>query len=105
MAIPLGRPSIITPADNHEYPNLIPSDEDYLYTEPPLLIIKDIQPVALPLTKDPTTEPSNETLQNNSIEPLSIRTLNIVHKYATNLYQYHLLQHQHHSKIGLNLKH
>ena len=85
MAIPLGCPSTITPADNHEYPNLIPSDEDYIYTEPPLPIIKDIQPVAMPLTKDPTTEPSNETLQKNSVEPLSIRTLNLVHKYATNL--------------------
>ena len=76
---------MINPADNHQYPNLIPPDEDYICTEPPLPIIIDIQPVPLPPNDDTTTEPSDETLHKSSVEPLSICTLNLVHKYATNL--------------------
>ena len=50
-----------------------------------LPITTDIQPLPPPTTKDPTTESSDETLHNNYVEPLSMRTLNLVHNYATNI--------------------
>ena len=80
VATPSGRPSTITPANNHQYPHLITSDEDSICTEPPLPITTYIQPVPLPPTEYPTTEPRYKTLHKNSAEPLSIRTLNLVHK-------------------------
>ena len=59
IATPYGRPSTITPANNHQYPNLIPSDEDSLCTEPPLPIVTYIKTVTTPPTKDSNTEPSD----------------------------------------------
>ena len=85
MATPSGHPSTITPSDNSQSPHIIPSDEDYIFYETPLYITIDIQPVPPPPTKDPTTEPSYETLHKKSVEPLFIRTINIDHKDATNL--------------------
>ena len=85
MATPSGRPSTITPAHNPQYLNIIPSDEDYICTEITLPITTQINYILPPPTKDPTTEPSYETLHKNSIEPLSIRTINLVHNDATNI--------------------
>ena len=48
-------------------------------------MITDIQPVPPPQTKDTTTEPSDKTLQKDYSEPLSIRTLLSVNKYANSL--------------------
>ena len=62
IATPSGRPSKINLTDNHQFPHLITSDEDYICTESPLPINTDIQPVAPHPTKDPTTDPSDETL-------------------------------------------
>ena len=59
MATPFGRTSTITPADNHQSPNNIPSDEDSLCTEPPLPIVTYIKTVTTPPTKDSNTEPSD----------------------------------------------
>ena len=55
MSTPYRRPSKITPADNHQSPNLTTSYEDSLFSELPLPIITDIQPVPPPQTKDTTT--------------------------------------------------
>ena len=85
MSTPYGCPSTITPADNQQYPNLITSYEDSLFSELPLLIITYIQPVPPPPTKDTNTEPSDKTLHKNSSEPLSILTLLFVQKDKTNL--------------------
>ena len=85
MATTSGLPSTVTPSDNPQSPHIIPSDEYSICSEPPPHITTEITPVPLPPTEDPTTEPSDEILQKNSIEPLSICTLNIVHKDATNI--------------------
>ena len=45
----------------------------------------DINFLPQPSTKVPYTEPIDATLHKNSIEPRSIRTLNIVHRDYTNL--------------------
>ena len=85
MATPSGRPSTITSSDNLQSPHFIPSDKDYICYEPPLPMTTDIQHVPLPPTEDTATEPSDETLHKNYVKPLSISTINIVQKYATNL--------------------
>ena len=105
MSTSSGHPPTITPADKPQTPHIVPSDDNYIYSEPPLPITTDIQTVPLPPTKDLTTEPSDETLHNNSVEPLSIRTLNIVHKMLPIFHQYYLHQHQHHAKIIKNSNH
>ena len=75
----------MNPADKPQYPHIIPSDEYLICSETPLHITTDIKPAPLPLTKDPTNVPSDENLQKNSVEPPSIHTLNLVHKYDTNI--------------------
>ena len=85
MATPSGRPSMITPSDNPQSPHIIPSDYDSICYEHTLPITTDIQPVHPPTTKYPTTETSDETLHKNSVEPLFVRTLNLVKKDATNI--------------------
>ena len=90
MATYSGRPSTITPEPTPQSTHIIPSDEDSISSQPPLPPSIDIYCLPQPLTKVPPTEPSDATLNNNSIEPLSIRTLNLVHRYATNLPPLHL---------------
>ena len=85
MATPSGHPSTITPDDNPQSPYIIPSYEDSIWSKPPLPITAHIQPVPPTSTEDTTTEPSDETLHRNSIEPLSICNLNLVHNDAINL--------------------
>ena len=75
----------ITPANNPQSPHIIPLGEDSILSETPLPITTDIQYLPLTPTKDTTTEPSYENLNKNSVEPLSIHTLNLVHKDAKNL--------------------
>ena len=69
----------------HPNTNIIPSDEDYFSSQPPLPPSIDIDCIPQPLTKVPPTETSYATLHKNSIELLTIRTLNLVHREATNL--------------------
>ena len=85
MATHSGCPSTITPDNNPQPPHIIPSYKDSICYEPPLPITTDVQPPLPPPTENPTTEPSDQTLQKNSVEPLSIRTLHIVNKNTTNL--------------------
>ena len=85
MSTPYGQPSTTNPADKPQSPHIIPPDEYSIYSEPSLPIIACIQSLPLLPTKDPTTEPSDETIHKNYVEPLSICTLNLVQKYSTNL--------------------
>ena len=80
-----GRPSAINPSHTPQYPQIIPSYEESLYSQPPLPPYIDIKCLSQPSTKVPPTEPSNATLKKNSIEPLFIRTLNMVNKCAINI--------------------
>ena len=79
------RPSTITTAQTPQSPHIIPSYEESIYYQPPLPPSIDINCLPQPSTKVPYTEPSDATLHKNSIEPRSIRTLNLVHREYTNL--------------------
>ena len=85
MDTPSGRPSMITPGTTPQSPNIIPSDEDSISSQPPIHPSIDIDCLPQPSNKVPPTEPRNATLHKNSIDPLSICTLNLVHIDATNL--------------------
>ena len=85
MATPSGRPSTITPAQTPQSPHIITSDEDSIFSQTPLPPYKYISYLPQPSTKVPPTEPINVTLQENFIEPLSVRSLNLVHKDAANI--------------------
>ena len=84
-ATTFGCPSMVTLPDKLPLPHIIPSYENSISSEPPLHITTDVQSLPPPPTEYPTTEPSDETLHKNSVEPLSIRTLHLVNKKATNL--------------------
>ena len=75
----------VTPPDNLPSQHIIPSDEDSISSEPPIPITTYVQPLHPPPTWDPTTEPRDETLDKNSVEPLSILTLRLFHNDATNI--------------------
>ena len=85
MATPSGRPSTITPSHKPQSPHIIPSDEDSICSVSPLPITTYIQYLYPPQIKDPTTEPINETLHKNLVEPLSVGTLKLVRKDDTNI--------------------
>ena len=85
MATPYGCPSTINPGPAPQSPHIIPSDEESISSHPPLPPSIDIDCIPQPLTKVPPTEPSNATLHKKSIDPLSICTLSLVHRDATNL--------------------
>ena len=70
------------PNPNTLFHHIISSSTLNLLSLPPSIYIKCLPQ---PPTKVPPTEPSNETLHKNSVEPISIRTLNMVHKGATNI--------------------
>ena len=86
MTTPSVRPSTITPELTHKSPNIIPSDyESITYqTSLPASLQSKNQPQYLINIK--AIEPSNVLLHKNSVEPLSLHTLTIVHKDASNLY-------------------
>ena len=85
MATPSGRPSTITPEPKPQSPSIIPSNEYSISSQDPLPPSIDIDCLPQPLIKVPPTEPSDATLHNNSIKPLSISTLTMFHRYTTNL--------------------
>ena len=85
MNTPSSRPSTITPDPTPQSPHIITPYEEFISSQPPLPNFIDIDCLPHPLTNVPLTEPRDATLHKNSIEPLSIRTLNMVHRDATNL--------------------
>ena len=85
MDTPSGRPSTVTPEPKPLSTHTIPSDEDSISSQAPLPPSIEIDCLPHPSTKVKPTEPSDAKLQKNSIKPLSIRTLNMVHRDATNL--------------------
>ena len=85
MDTPSDRPSMITPQPKPQSPHIIPSYEDSTSFQASLPPSIDIEFLPQPLNKVLPTEPSNVTLHKNSIEPLSISTLNLVHRDDTNL--------------------
>ena len=84
-ATPSGHPPTINPAQTPQSPHIITSDEKSLSYKPLLPTSIYINGIPQPPNKVIPTESSNETLNKNSVEPLSIITLNLVHKDATNL--------------------
>ena len=85
MATPSGRPSIITPEPTPQSYHIIPSDEESISYQNSLPPYINIDCLTQPSTKITPTEPSNATLHKNSVKPLSIRTLNLVHRDSSNL--------------------
>ena len=85
MATTSGRPYTITPESKPQSPHIIPSDDESISSQTSLLpsLNSDNQPQ--PPIKIKSSEPSDAILHKNSVEPLSIRTLNLVHKDANNL--------------------
>ena len=82
---PSGRPSTITPELTHQSPHIIPSDDESITYQTSLSasLKSDNKPQSLINIK--ANEPSDALLHKNSVEPLSLRTLNLVHKDASNL--------------------
>ena len=85
MPTPSVCPSTINSPDNPQYSHIIPSDDYSICSGPPLPITIEIQPIPSPPAKDPTIEPSDETINKNYVEPLSICTINIFHNNTTNI--------------------
>ena len=85
MSTPLGRPYAINPEPTPQEPHIILSDEESISSQASLFpsIYNDCLPQFL--TKITPTDPSDATLHKNSVEPLSICTLNIVHRDDRNL--------------------
>ena len=85
MTTPSGKPSTITTKLTHQSPHVIPSDDEFItsQTSLPSSLQSDNQPQYLINIK--ASEPRDALLHKNSVEPLSLRTLNIVHKDASNL--------------------
>ena len=86
MTTPSGIPSTITPELTLQSPHIIPSDDESItsQTSLPESFQSDNQPKSLINIK--ASEPSDALLHNNLVEPLSLHTLNLVHKYASNLH-------------------
>ena len=80
-----GRPFTITPEPKHQSPHIVPSDDESITSQTSLLpsLHSDNQPQ--PLINIKSSEPSDALLHKNLVEPLSILTLNIVHKDASKL--------------------
>ena len=85
MASPSVRPSTINPKPTPHSPQIIPSDEESISSQTYLPPYINIDCLPQPSTRIKPTEPSNTTLHKNSVEPLSIHTLNLFHIYASNL--------------------
>ena len=85
MYTPSGLPSMITPEPKPQSTHIIQSDEDSISYQAPITPSIDIDCLPQPPTKVTPTEPSDATLNNNSIKPLSIRTINLFHRDTTNL--------------------
>ena len=91
MATPSGRPSTITTEPTPQSPHIIPSDEESISSKTSLTPSLNIDNPPQPPIKIKATDHSDEILHKNSVEPLSIRTLNLVHRDANNLPPIHPL--------------
>ena len=85
MATPSGQPSTITPEPTHQSPLIIPSDDDSITSQTSLLPSSPSDNQPQPLINIKSSEPSDVLLHKNLVEPLSLRTLNLVHKDYSNL--------------------
>ena len=85
METPSGRPSTINPEPRPQSTHITPSDDKSISSQTPLLpsLNSDNQPQ--PPIKIKSSDPKYTILQKNSVETLSIRTLNLVYKDANNL--------------------
>ena len=85
MSTPSGCPYIITPEPKPQPPHIIPSDDESISSQNSLLpsFKSDNQPQ--PSTKIKSSEPSDVIIHKKSVEPISIRTLNLVYIDANNL--------------------
>ena len=81
MATPSGRPSKITPEPKHQLPHIIPSDDDSITSQTSLLPSLQSNNQPQPLINIKSSEPSDVLLHKNLVEPLSLRTINLDHKY------------------------
>ena len=89
MATPSVRPSTMTPEPKHQSPHIIPSDEDSIFSQSPLHSSIEIDCLPQSSTEVATTDIINSIIHKNSIKPLYICTLNIVHRDANNLPHIH----------------
>ena len=85
VVTPPDRPSTITYEPTPQSSHIIPSDEESISSQNSLPPSLNIDCIPHPSTKIKPTEPSDATINKKSIEPLSIRTLNIVHRDSLNL--------------------
>ena len=85
MSIPSGRPSTITSEPTPQSPHIIPSYEDSISYQASLPHSIYIDCLPNSLTKITPTEPSDATLHKKSVGLISIRNLNLVHRYASNI--------------------
>ena len=83
MDTPSSCPSTVSPDKTPQSPHISPLDEESLSSQPPLPPSIYIGFLPPPPTKFPPTEPIDEIFHKNLVEPLSIRTLNLVHKETT----------------------
>ena len=86
MATPSGLPSTITPEPKPQSPHIIPSDDESISPQNSLLTSLNSNNHPQTLIKIKASDRSNAILHKNLVEPLSIRTLNLVHKYANNIF-------------------
>ena len=85
IATPSGRPSTITPDPTHQSPHIIPSDYESITSQTSLHPYLQSDNQTKPLINIKASEPSDALLHNNLVKPLSICTLKLVHKDASNL--------------------
>ena len=85
MATHSVRPYTSTPEPKPQSLHIIPSDEESISSYSSRLPSLNIYNQPQPSINIKSSEPSNEILHKNSVEPLSVRTLNLVHGYAKNL--------------------
>ena len=85
METPSGRSSTITPEPTHQLPHIIPSDDESITSQTSLApsFQSDNQPQ--PLINIKSSDPNDSLLHKNSLEPLSLRTLKLIHKDTSNL--------------------
>ena len=83
--MPSGRPFTINPEPKPQSNHIITPDEDSISYQAPLPPSIDIDCLPQPSNNCTPTDPRDSTLHKKPIEPLSILTINPVHRDATNL--------------------
>ena len=85
MAKHSGIPSTITSELTQQPPHIIPSDDESITSQTSLLLYLKSDNQPQPLINIKASEPSDALLHKNLVEPLSLRTLKLVHNDASNL--------------------